>query len=293
MSRNIQKRKKYILNDLYFSQKENLQSCYFAGLLAADGCIASVGHSISIGLQSNDKYLLEFFLKDLKANCPIRDSLSKGKFYISKLVINSYQIKIDLMKIYNLTCRKSLTLMPPNLSDENEIDAFICGYIDGDGSIFISNKNVLIISILGTKEMLQWIADRFSKILGKKVTSIRQKRKNNKNTFTLIVSNSMARSLFLHFYNVKVFKMVRKWKHETMLYCLNFKNIRYIDHIKNINDFILLLKEGLSIKQISIKNNKSYKNTHRFFTSYVKPVQKALDKGEVDIESEENIGEIN
>lgn len=229
MSIHNQKRKKYSLNDFYFNEKSQ-QSAYFAGLLAADGCLISKGNSVTLGLKREDRYILEYFLKDIQGNHPIKDNLEKGKFLSSKIEIASYQVRQDLQNIYNLTTKKSLTLVPPNIETNDLVDSFICGYIDGDGSIFLSSprnensqKNI-IISILGTKEMLEWILEKFKVVLNTdKLATIKQKRNNGKNTFVLTISNKIARSLFIHYYNLPIKKLERKWKSEYFDYCINFK----------------------------------------------------------------------
>lgn len=72
------------------------------------------------------------------------------------LSITSPKICADLLKNFNITNNKSLTLISPELPPEL-IDAFIIGYIDGDGSIGLYNsentQKFLRISILGTINM--------------------------------------------------------------------------------------------------------------------------------------------
>lgn len=94
------------------------------------------------------------------------------------------------------------------------IDAFICGYIDGDGSIGLYKKGdyrYLRISMLGTKSVCTWIQQRFSEMLLKtNIGSIYQNNKYNKSTFCYAVGNKIAESIYKHFYEINVPKLVRK-----------------------------------------------------------------------------------
>lgn len=271
-----QKRKKYFLNDYYFKSK-SLQSCYFAGLLAADGCVYNKGNSIGISLKSEDKYILELLSKELASNLPVKNRIEKGKFLSCKLEINSFQIKEDLMKLYSLTERKSLTLKPPILTNTKEIDSFICGYIDGDGSIlryknkYPNRNDVFIISILGTKEMLYWIQNRFESVVGFKCGGINRKRKNSKNTYVLSLSSTAAREVFKHYYTIPVVKLYRKWDSSFYDYCNTFTNRRYTELQVKIKEYIELSKT-MNYKEIALAWNKSPKTVNQFYNKNVKHV---------------------
>lgn len=179
--------KKYTKNKDFFS-KPTIKNCYWAGFIAADGCISNnnAKQKLSICVQSLDRIILEQFIKDIKYNGIILDRITKptSKSFIQKeyyqstvQICDSTEIIDDLKKHWNITERKSLTLQPPNLIKLEHKLAYIIGYIDGDGSIGINitkyNKNILSLRILGTKELLNWIIDTFSCIENNKY-----KRKN-------------------------------------------------------------------------------------------------------------------
>ena len=258
----------YYLNDNYFNEK-SLQSCYFAGLLAADGCCFSNSNSIAIGLQRQDKYILEKFAQEMNSNYIIKDKIEKEKFYSSVFYFTSKQIKTDLDSIYNIVSKKSLTLQPPNLNRTDEIDAFICGYIDGDGSIFQSirknrKQGEIIFSILGTLEMLTWIQNRFKSILKKEVSIIKRKRNNGKNTFVLIVSTQKARNLFIHFYKIPVEKLKRKWKTEYYEFCSNYMKESVFVFEDKKSRYLKMIQEGLDFNQIAQIEKSKYIYVQRF-----------------------------
>lgn len=74
---------------------------------------------------------------------------------MSRIVFNSKEMANDLCKL-GIIPRKSLVLKPPVIAEEYFLP-FILGYFDGDGSIFNTSQNSYGISIVGTKELLEWI----------------------------------------------------------------------------------------------------------------------------------------
>lgn len=242
--------RQYNVNDDFFDE-QNIINCYWAGFIAADGCInGKKMNKLCIGLSSKDKQHLELFKKIINFDGPVlNNTINKNdkEFYASSISITSQKIVNDLYKNFNITPRKSLTLLSPNIKNKELIDAFICGYIDGDGSIVMyksKTRNIqmsLSISILGTYEMITWIKNRCTDIIGKECGSIQKKDKDNiKNTYSYTVGDSKnVRELFKHFYNIDVPKLERKWKPEIYEYCINFKKKEPICRRKGVNVFDL------------------------------------------------------
>ncbi len=75
----------------------------------------------------------------------------------------------DLTKHWNITPRKTATLMPPNLTDNKLKMAFISGAICGDGWICqtVNDSGYLSFGcgITGTKELLEWIQATFESLV--------------------------------------------------------------------------------------------------------------------------------
>lgn len=277
--------RQYNVNDNFFNELNPL-NCYWAGFIAADGCVeGKKQNKLYICLSSKDKRHLEMFKKYIKFDGPILNNVIKRdekEFYNSTISITSKKIADDLYSNFNITPKKSLTLLPPNIKNKELIDAFICGYIDGDGSIVMyksKTRNIqmsLSISMLGTYEMITWIKNRCTDIIGKECGSIQKKDKDNiKNTYSYTVGDSKnVRELFKHFYNIDIPKLERKWKPEIYEYCINFKKKEPICRRKGVNVFDLdgkLIKHfdklseaseytGVSIGRISdmCKLNDSY-----------------------------------
>ncbi len=245
--------RKYKVNDNFF-EVPNILNCYWAGFISADGCIFNKhGQDVlSIALSSIDKNHLKRFIKDIEFEGDIKDycvhkeyNNEKKVFKVSSITITSQKISDDLNKNFNIIPKKSLILLPPNITDNKLIDAFICGYIDGDGSISLCNsrrniQSILSISLLGTKEMCEWIKSRYTEILNKKCGSILKRNKeNNKNTYSYTITSKCARKIFLHFYNIDVPKLSRKWSNEKYEYCFNFNKKKPICKRKGVNVFDL------------------------------------------------------
>jgi len=145
---------KYYKREDFFSDNNTLAS-YWAGFIAADGCIYD--NKLSIHLNKKDLILLESFKKDISYEGNV-------SFYKNtvKLDFRNGRLCSDLLRIYNITPSKSLTLLPPNIIDFEMIRSYIVGYIDGDGCIAKYNTRktpVLYLVILGTEQLLKWISD--------------------------------------------------------------------------------------------------------------------------------------
>ncbi len=131
---------------------------YWAGFIAADGCIRSGSH-LNIGLAKKDSDHLEKLQK-----------LAGGAIYYSNKSttwsMHNAKIMVDFLSKLNITPRKSKTLKPPVGMSQKQSCDFIRGYIDGDGC-FTSNAqkwNIYpCISIVGTKEFLEWVRNCLKK----------------------------------------------------------------------------------------------------------------------------------
>lgn len=163
-SRGIYDKRTYEVDDNFFSTL-NIENCYWAGFLASDGCKKDGKNAITFALKKSDKSAVEAFKEQVKFTGPLHEAENSatGCFYVQ---ITSQQWVKDLKEHFNIVVRKSLILQPPNIEDPALKDAFIVGYIDGDGCISF-DKGYIQIQILGTKEVTTWFRDRFDEILEK------------------------------------------------------------------------------------------------------------------------------
>lgn len=227
---------KYIKNKKYFSIP-TIENCYWAGFIAADGCIQLNPDRLQIILSNKDKNILENFKNAVSYNGPIREVVRHYKntkhkqkeYKESHLTINSSQIITDLNKIFNITIQKSLTLKPPNLTNLEHQLAYIIGYIDGDGSICLCNSKSskdkqINLSILGTLELLNWMYQILHRLENPKYNPIKCTKQAN--IYRLKFVSIRAFKILKELEKVKTpFKLPRKWD-----------NIQLIQNIKNKNE---------------------------------------------------------
>ena len=154
----------YDVNHNFFKD-ENEKSLYWAGFIAADGCVQqrknSESYLLSLSLASKNHKHIEKFTNDIQFNGPINKSMVKNSkrnpkwndTEKSKIKITSKEIFDDLSK-YNIVPRKSLIYtFPEHLITHPLVNHFMRGYFDGDGSWYLQ-KNQLYFSLRGTPEFL-------------------------------------------------------------------------------------------------------------------------------------------
>lgn len=131
----------YTCDNNFFSE-QNAQSNYWAGFIAADGCITAY-NMVSIDLASKDEEHLYKLKQQIKCAAPISKSINKvffknikkqKEYYKSILNFCSNNIVKDLQKIYGITPRKTYTYkIPDDVLNSPFARDFIRGYFDGDG----------------------------------------------------------------------------------------------------------------------------------------------------------------
>lgn len=161
----------YEVDDAYFSIP-TIESCYWAGFLAADGCshpemsypsggIRQNRH-ISLTLEINDLPTLEKFKKAVEFTGAIGRYPANGEAKIASISINSRQMVDDLLCNFNVSSRKAFSLAPPDLYNENFSLAFICGLFDGDGSLYyVKRDNTHGVGFNGTEAICNWVKNYF------------------------------------------------------------------------------------------------------------------------------------
>lgn len=190
--------RKYSIDEQYF-KTPNVENSYWAGFIAADGCVT--GGYLKIMLQLSDLIILERFKTAIKYSGPIYIDKKRNR---CSLEIHKKSIISDLYNIWSITERKSLTLEPPVQNLNNEcFNSFVIGMIDGDGSIYFEKNSYLRISLLGTKNVLQWIQNRFG---------IHASLQKNGNIYKLRYSGECANAFVSKINPQKYTCLERKWE---------------------------------------------------------------------------------
>lgn len=158
----IGKNRKHFFDEKFFAT-DTPESFYWAGFIAADGCIRD--GSVFISLAIKDKEHLEKLKRTLNHDGaitiyderPIRNSI------VAKFYINSIKT-VDDMKRFNIGPKKSLTyVLPEWIISHPFVNHFVRGYNDGDGCIFYSKDRAQMgVKIRGTKQCLEQIRKIFN-----------------------------------------------------------------------------------------------------------------------------------
>jgi hypothetical protein len=174
---------------------------YFLGFFMADGYINSKKWSFSIKIQKRDGYILNRFLRLIKTNSPIREKDNYSALIITNRLISK--------KLTEFGCKPgdSLNNSYPYKMPAKYFFHFLRGYIDGDGSIFIcksekcGQKNVLRVTIFGSKEFLRILTKKISYYLNKEISYKIIKSGNNSEVLYRITFNGeLARILCYKLY---------------------------------------------------------------------------------------------
>lgn len=262
---NSRKKKIYSCNHQSF-RLLNEDVCYWVGFIAADGSIGKDLNTVSFCLASRDKDHLIAFNEFIESDKIILEGQAKYKYKniesfksYASLTILSPLIVDDLKNNFNIVNKKSLILEPPHLTDRAHIDAYIKGYIDGDGTVALKNsKNgkVLYITALGTKAVMSWIAKRFGEILDCGVEVY-----TKKNLSTILLSHRKARRLFLHFYKISNYGLDRKWSSENLNHCLDFRKKPKTKNYE-LKNKIIDMRKTMSAVEIANKLEISVNNVY-------------------------------
>lgn len=148
---------KYSYDDQYFTGLD-LQPCYWAGFIAADGCICARDKALIIVSKKDDGQHIQKFADSIRFNGTVKVNNGGGYkpgSYNRLAIYGCIGIIKDLEQFYGITPRKTKILTGPTIQDFKQRLAFFAGFVDGDGSIYETPKGPQI-SIGGTKTMMEW-----------------------------------------------------------------------------------------------------------------------------------------
>jgi hypothetical protein len=138
-SLNLKTLKKF--NENMFETPNNLNS-YYAGFIAADGCITDK-NNLQIALQKSDSDFLKKFNSFMECSREIRYSeqqLNFKNFYKATITYQSKKLATDLLTNFLLKPRKTLNVdFPKHLSLDMKL-SYVVGNFDGDGCLSISKN---------------------------------------------------------------------------------------------------------------------------------------------------------
>jgi len=154
---------------------------YFFGFAQTDGHLRQGTRnrgSLSIGLSSKDRWILEQFVPLIPFNSSVHDRVAdtnfKAAYHSSTLTVHALEFRTELNRLGIPYGRKSHLVNYPS-APCSEVDYFR-GVIDADGALGITGKGFPFMSVVFVNEGLAYTYIAFlSKLLGKTKTTSRDK----------------------------------------------------------------------------------------------------------------------
>ncbi len=152
--------------DHNFFSRDNEKSFYWAGFIAADGCVfkkSMNSKTLTLSLAEKDYNHLLKLKNDINFNGNIYKSVTKHSLTNSKwndsvkrsLLISSTSIFEDLKRFEINPNKTKVYTFPKWLINHNLVNHFMRGYNDGDGSFYYDkSRNRVCFELRGTKEFL-------------------------------------------------------------------------------------------------------------------------------------------
>jgi hypothetical protein len=163
---NIARDKYSLLDEHYFDFIDSEEKAYFLGLLITDGWITKPkdknNYDIGLSLESQDRYMIEKFQSVIHTDRKIvdREKIQERTGYVSKQsqLILSSNVLANKLKEYGVVENKSdkMRIIPNNIPI-SLMHHFMRGMIDGNGSLYIGTGDNLIIRMIGTKDIVEFI----------------------------------------------------------------------------------------------------------------------------------------
>jgi len=213
----------------------NKELAYILGLLYADGC--NTRESIRLSLQEEDKYILEkikkIFNKE-KELIFIKKKKPHHKFRYD-LALYSKKLSRDLKNL-GMVEAKSLILKFPDYSivPKEFMGAFIRGYFDGDGCVYISKKNKMEVSITSSPFFCEDISKYLFDTLNIK-NNIRSYKNSNAKTVKIRNINDCKRFFDFIYKDKDDLFLIRKFTKFALYFNDRENKLKIKENIKVLN----------------------------------------------------------
>lgn len=184
-------------------------AAYWAGFIAADGCITRTNKYkiLKINLSDKDEDHLKLFKKHTKYTGKIYKYANNHNNFKTSIHISDKKFIQHIEDKFNIHPRKTFNLKPPKLITKKEQIAYMIGYIDGDGTIYKSGrrKETLTLSIVTASP---FILSYFKKLI-KNIIGVRLNISTAK-YYKISISGHNAEVLYKILKNFKLPKLKRK-----------------------------------------------------------------------------------
>lgn len=145
----------------YFDEINTPEKAYFLGYWYSDGYISKTiyGTSVGIGLQLQDKYIIDKLCEEMKISNSI--GIYKNS---AKLQYTDQHTYDNLVRLGVQEDKSHKDFKLPNIPDEL-MNSFILGYFDGDGCITIKSTGYSVVSIccnskVFLEEVKEWLDNK-------------------------------------------------------------------------------------------------------------------------------------
>lgn len=186
----------------YFEKIDTLNKSYLLGFICADG-FTTDRHEVGIAVQKRDKGVVDFFKKELKTSKPIREKDNCFELRLQNKVLYESLFSLGIVP------RKSLIINIRDVIEKAELNssqikAFLLGYFDGDGGIYMSyaqNKKTKqwSCSVTGTFETCSYYKEYFQN-----VGFFTKRHPDEKNNYTYYISGrNRVKTALSEIYSIK------------------------------------------------------------------------------------------
>ncbi len=214
--------------DEAFWEVPNPLNSYYAGVLAADGTIATAREVVQWTCEQTDRPAMEGLVRASRftgaiTDTPRKSPCSENVSIHSRISFSACQKwNADLARNFNVIPRKAHRLAPPAFSSDLLACCYLIGYIDGDGCIHAAKSGDPSISFTSaSRAIIQWIQTfvesrfPFQVLANPKPNHIRSSSEDTYHHY--VVRGMVAAKLFLFLRQLPVPKFPRKWDNPAFL----------------------------------------------------------------------------
>lgn len=266
---------KYSYNENFF-REETEAAFYWAGFIAADGCVyvrQTIYSDISgLALVSADHQHLEKFATDLEFNGPVSKrevgvSIIDGHIlYSSRIDIYSDRIYDDLANIFDVYPNKTHHhQFPKNILNHKYLRHFMRGYFDGDGGYYLNKSKTnqrpqMNVRICGTLEFLGIYREAL--VEHAKVSPINKPYMYNGQGALNYMGNIQVANLSKYLYDSSMVYLDRKYQQALQAIALQCRNKYTKDEIINFFDQYKDIKRIAEVLKCTSSNVKYWANKY-------------------------------
>jgi intein/homing endonuclease len=245
----------YSIDENYFNEINSNNKAYILGFIYADGSVCK--NYLSIWLSDKDIEILEFIKLELKyeGKIYVRNNEIKNKKYVG-FSVSSKKMVNDLIKLGVVRNKTYLSKELP-IYDKKYEAAFLRGFFDGDGSIYLNNNrgyDEYTICFSGNIRVLGQIKNI---LIGYDISScnIRHRHSSDESCMLEIRGNLNIEKIYNLFYNNADFYLKRKKERFNNFKLMLTKLIKRNLSDEIINNIRISYCSGMKQFQIANDNN--------------------------------------